>query len=116
MVHQSLCDNAQADTSFKAALRAFREIGHQRGVARELESLSWCATCQSRDEEAVALASAAAAIRQKIAAPPKPAERERIERTLAQARGRLSPEAYAEAWNRGHTSPLDGLLGSGSRV
>ena len=105
-------DYAQADRSLKDALRAFRDVGHQRGVARQLESLSWCATCQSRDEQAVALASAAAAIRKRIAAPPKPAERERIERTLAQARGRISPEAYAEAWSQGHASPLDQLLGN----
>ena len=89
-------DYAQADGSLKEALRAFRELGHQRGVARQLESLSWCASCQSRDEQAVALASAAAAIRQQIAAPAEPAERERIERALAQARQRISPEAVRE--------------------
>ena len=82
--------------SLKEALQAFRALGHQRGVARQLESLSWCAGCQSRDEAAVALASAAAAIRQKIGAPAKQAEREKIERTLAQARTRISAEAYAQ--------------------
>jgi predicted ATPase/serine/threonine protein kinase len=103
---------AQADQSIKAALRAFRDLGHQRGVARQLESLSWCATCQSRDEEAVALASAAAAIRQRIAAPAKADERQRIERTLEQARARISPESYARAWRDGHTTSIDSLLGS----
>ena len=102
----------QADRSFKEALRAFRELGHQRGVARQLESLAWCATCQSREEQAVALTSAAAAIRQRIAAPPKPAERERIERALAQARGRISAEAYETAWTLGHSAPLDEVLGA----
>jgi hypothetical protein len=67
-------DHPHADRSFKDALKAFRELGHQRGAARQLESLAWCATCQARDEQAVALTSAAAAIRQRIAAPPKPAE------------------------------------------
>jgi tetratricopeptide (TPR) repeat protein len=105
-------DYPQADSSFKEALRAFRELGHQRGVARQLESLAWCATCESRDEQAVALTSAAAAIRQRIAAPPKPAERERIERALAQARGRISAEAYDTAWTEGHSAPLDRLLGT----
>jgi tetratricopeptide (TPR) repeat protein len=104
-------DYPQADSSFKEALRAFRELGHQRGVARQLESLAWCATCQSRAESAVALASAASAIRQRIAAPPKPAERGRIERTLSQARQRISPEEYERAWSHGHTAPLDHLLG-----
>jgi tetratricopeptide (TPR) repeat protein len=106
-------DYPGADSSFKDALRAFRDLGHQRGVARQLESLAWCATCQSRDTQAVALTSAAAAIRQRIAAPPKPAERERIDRALTQARGRISPEAYAHAWSEGHSAPLDRLLGTG---
>ena len=77
---------AAANGPLRQALQAFRELGHQRGVARQLESLSWCAGCQSHDEEAVALASAAAAIRQKIGAPAKPVEHDKVERTLAQAR------------------------------
>ena len=101
----------QADRSLREALQAFRELGHQRGVARQLESLSWCASCQSRDEAAVVLASAAAAIRQRIGAPAKQAEREKIERTLAQARARISAEAYANAWREGLTATLDRVLG-----
>lgn len=88
----------------------FRELGHQRGVAHQLESLAWCATRQSRDEQAVALASATAAMRQRIAAPPKPTERDRIARALAQARERISHEMYQNAWNQGHAAPLDRLL------
>ena len=57
---------AEADRSLEEAVQAFRALGHQRGVARQLESLSWCASCQSRDEAAVVLASAAAAIRHRI--------------------------------------------------
>jgi predicted ATPase/serine/threonine protein kinase len=104
-------DYAAANDSVKQALQAFRALGHQRGVARQLESLSWCASCQSRDEEAVALASAAAAIRLKIGTPAKQAEREQIDRTLAAARSRISAEAYANAWREGRTAPLDRTLG-----
>jgi len=57
------------------------------------------------------LASAAAAIRQKIAAPAKQVEREKIERTLAQARMRIGAEAYANAWREGLTATLDRVLG-----
>ena len=106
---------AQADGSIREALRVFRELGHQRGVARQLEALSWCASCQSRDEEGVMLAAAAAAIRQRIAAPAKAEERERIERTLSQARQRISPDAYARAWSEGQVAPLDRILGSETR-
>ena len=56
--------------SLTEALQAFRALGHQRGVVRQLEALSWCASCQSRDEAAVALAGAAAAIRHESA--PRP--------------------------------------------
>jgi predicted ATPase/serine/threonine protein kinase len=100
----------QADRSLREALRVFRELGHQRGVAKQLESLSWCAICQSRDEAAVTLVSAAAAIRQRMAASAKAAEREKIDRTLDQARSRLTAEAYENAWREGHTAPLDRIL------
>ena len=102
---------AGADNSLKAAVQAFRALGHQRGVARQLESLAWCASCQSRDERAVVLASAAAAIRHRIGAPAKLGERDRIERTLAQARTCISAEAYATAWREGLTATLDRILG-----
>jgi tetratricopeptide (TPR) repeat protein len=101
---------AQADGSLREALRVFRELGHQRGVARQLESLAWCAICQRRGEAAVTLASAAAAIRQRMGAQAKTAERERIEKTLDQARAAVTPEAYANAWREGHTAPLDRIL------
>ena len=98
-------DYPAADDSLRRALHAFRALGHQRGVARQLESLSWCALCQSRDQEAVALAGAAAAIRLKIGMPARDAEREQIDRTLATARARMSPEAYERAWRKGRTAP-----------
>ncbi len=103
-------DYAAANASLKEALHAFRALGHQRGVARQLESLSWCAGCQSRDEDAIVLASAAAAIRQKIGTPAKQIEREKIDRTLTAARLRISADAYASAWREGRTATLDRVL------
>jgi hypothetical protein len=101
---------AAAEGSLKEAVRAFRDLGHQRGVARHLELLSWCASCQSREEAAVTLASAASAIRQKLGTPAKQDERERIDRALAKARGRLTAQAFANAWNEGLTITLDRVL------
>ena len=109
----SICDAgeyAEADRSLREALGVFRQLGHQRGVAKQLESLAWCAICQSRDEAAVTLVSAAATIRQRMAASAKAAERERIDKTLDQARRRLTAEAYENAWREGHTAPLDRIL------
>jgi predicted ATPase/serine/threonine protein kinase len=104
------CDYTAANRSLIQALQAFRGLGHQRGVARQLESLSWCAGRQARDEEAVTLASAAAAIRLKIGSPPKQTERDRIDETLAMARTRIGADAYAKAWKEGRTAPLDRVL------
>ena len=104
-------DYEVADRSLMEALQAFRALGHQRGVARQLEALSRCAGNQSRHEAAVRLAGAAAAIRQRIGAPNKPLEREKVERTLAQARAGLGDEAYGAAWKEGHSAPLDRILG-----
>lgn len=61
--------------------------------------------------DAVPEAGAAAAIRQRIGAPSKLIEREKVERTLAQARAGLGDEAYGAAWKEGHSAPLERILG-----
>ena len=93
------------------AVQAFRALGHQRGVARQLESLSWCASCQSRDEAAVVLASAAAAIRHRIGTPAKQAEREKIERRWPRRAHAHQREAYARRVEEGLTATIDRILG-----
>jgi tetratricopeptide (TPR) repeat protein len=110
-VNVQACDDTAATGALVEALRAFRELGHQRGVARLLESLAWCAGRQSRDEEAVALASAAATIRLKIGTPPKPNERDKVDATLAQARSRIRSEVYDDAWRQGARHPSVAHLG-----
>jgi predicted ATPase/serine/threonine protein kinase len=102
---------AAADASLRQALRAFHAVGHQRGVARQLELLSWCAGCQTHDREAIMLASAAAGLREKIGTPAKPTELDKIERTLAAARTRISADAYASAWEEGRIGSIDLILG-----
>ncbi len=102
---------AEADRSLKEAVQAFRALGHQRGVARQLESLSWCASCQSRDEAAVVLASAAAAIRQKIGAPRQAgANGKRSSARWPRRECGSVPRRIAEAWREGLTAPLDRIL------
>jgi predicted ATPase len=106
-------DYAAADARLRQALQAFREVGHQRGVARQLEALAWSSACQSRDADAVALVSAAGALRARIGKPPNPAEQQRIHATLERAQARLDAASYADAWRRGLTTPLDHLPGIG---
>ena len=98
-------DYAAANRCLIEALQVFRKLGHQRGVARQLESLSWCASCQSRDAQAVALASAAGAIRQKVGTPPKQAEREKIDQTLALAKNAPQCRRLRERLERGAHGP-----------
>jgi predicted ATPase/serine/threonine protein kinase len=109
------CDYAAARVSLTQALRVFREVGHQRGVARQLEMLSWCASRQSRDHDAVALASAAAAIRMKIGSPARQEESGRVGQSLAAAHSRLTAEAYDRAWREGRAMDLDRLMAAESR-
>ncbi len=100
-----------ANVLFRQALVAFRQLGHQRGVARQLEALSCGAGRTGREAEAVALASAAAAIRARIGAPLKQDEQEKVNETLTRARARLDAAAYEQAWQRGRKETIDTLLG-----
>jgi hypothetical protein len=61
----------------------------------------------------VALAGAAAAIRLKIGSPARQDERGRVEETLALARGRMTPDDYADAWRAGRTATVEDLLAPG---
>ena len=105
-------DYGAAAGALVEALAIFHKLGHRRGVARGLALLSFCASRQNRDETAVRLASAAAAVRLRIGAPLRPLEHARIDETLAQARERIDPEAYAAAWREGRTATMDSILAS----
>ncbi len=104
--------HGRAQRTLVEALRAFQRLGHQRGVARQLELLCWCAGCEQRYVEAVRLASAAASIRRRIGTRAKPRDEVRTAETLAAARRHLPGGAYDEAWQSGRTEPLDHLVAS----
>ena len=108
-------DYAAADRSLAEALGALDAIDHKRGVARQLELLAYCAGLQSRDGEAVRLASAAAAIRLRLGAPAKRLEHEKVNDTLARARTRIGADAYNEAWREGRMTSLERILGMAAR-
>lgn len=105
-------NHASATSALLESLRAFRELGHQRGVARQLERLAWCLGCERRYEAAVRLASAAAAIRQRIGAPIKPAERSRVDETLAHAKACMHADSFAQVWREARAVTLDSILES----
>lgn len=105
-------NHASATSALLESLRTFRELGHQRGIARQLERLAWRFGCERRYRAAVRLASAAAAIRQRIGAPIKPTERERIDETLAHARSRIDADTFAHVWREARFETLDAILES----
>jgi hypothetical protein len=58
-------------------------------------------------ESALTLAGAAAAIRQQLLAPLTGSAKARVDRTLAEARGRLSSAEATASWMRGWTMEQD---------
>jgi predicted ATPase len=105
-------DYNAAAASLAEALNALHALGHQRGVARRLEALSWCAGRQARHSVAVRLASAAAAIRERILVPAGDAERGQIAHTMAEARQLLDRADYDQAWAEGHKMTMDQIFDS----
>jgi predicted ATPase/serine/threonine protein kinase len=103
-------DCVAAGRHLRAALDAYLAIGHRRGVARQLETMATCAVRLSRDLLAVRLAAAATAIRQRIGAPGRATERERVSAVLTQVRSRVGEGVYARAWSEGLSEPLERVL------
>ena len=79
----------------------FHELGHKRGIARVLECLAVAAAAQSRPEQSLRLAGAAASLRQRIGAPLIPAQRGVLEEKLEKARNVVTNTAGLEAWSTG---------------
>jgi hypothetical protein len=82
-------------------MKIFQDLGHKRGIARVLECFAVSAAMQSRPQQALRLAGAAAALRQRIGAPLIPAEQSRLDRKLAPARNMLTNNADLQAWSSG---------------
>jgi predicted ATPase/serine/threonine protein kinase len=107
----SLCgdqgNNAEARRLFGESLRMFQELGHQRGIARVLESLAVSAAAQSNAERSLILAGVAAALRQRLGAPLRPAEQPRLDKALEFARRSLGSAAGLAAWMEGWAMPVE---------
>jgi predicted ATPase len=79
-------DQEAARSLFVRALRTFIDLGHTRGVARVLEGLACVAVREGDLDKALTLCAAAEGIRQRVGAPQRPAEREKLDRILEPAR------------------------------
>jgi hypothetical protein len=90
-----------AENLYGESVKIFRDLGDNRGIARVLECFAVGAAEQSRPQQALRLAGATAALRQRIGTPLIPAEQSKLERKLEIARNMLSNAADLEAWSSG---------------
>jgi len=72
-------------------------------LPRVLESCSICAAAAGESQRAVTFAGSAAALRQALHKPLPDAAKVKLERALAEARGRLSSSEATASWMRGWT-------------
>lgn len=85
----------------REGLEAAAKLGDPRAMALALEGLAGAHALEGRPRDAALLLSAAAAARQRVAAPLPPAERGDVDRITAAARAALGPEAFRAAYEEG---------------
>jgi hypothetical protein len=95
-------DHVTAHAAYREALGLFVSLGHKRGIARTLEGFACSALGQGHPARALAIAAAAAHLRQRIGAPPMPTEHAKLRDKLQPAwtllNGADSGAAYARGW------------------
>jgi hypothetical protein len=79
-------------------------------VAAALEELGVLAVRQGHGQDGVQLLGAAAALREAMGAPIRPADRHAVEEALAVARTALGSLPFAEAWDLGQNLPVEQIV------
>jgi predicted ATPase/serine/threonine protein kinase len=102
-----LGNNPEARRLYGESIKVFQELGHKRGIARALECLAVSAAAQSKAEQSLHWAGAAAALRQQLGVPLIPAEQRRLEKALEFARRTLGDAAGLTAWMEGWAMPVE---------
>jgi predicted ATPase len=102
-----LGDNDEALRLYGESIKIFLELDYKRGVARVLECLAASAAAQSKAEQSLHLAGAAAALRQRLGAPLTPVEHHTLEKALEFARRTLGNAAGLAAWMKGWEIPVE---------
>jgi predicted ATPase/DNA-binding CsgD family transcriptional regulator len=100
-------DRYQAETQHHEALRLWDKTGQRVCLAASLEALAGLAADQGRGEHAARLFGAAHAFRRAIGYVRASAEQAAHDADLASARQRLSPQAFAAAWEQGEALSLE---------
>ncbi|HET9224106.1 MAG TPA: tetratricopeptide repeat protein, partial [Roseiflexaceae bacterium] len=101
-------DQARAAVLLRDGLKLAWSIGDRRRAAFCLEGLAVGRSCRPLD--AARLLGAASALREALGAPLPEAERPDYERALAIARTGAGPAAFASAWEKGQTMPIEQVI------
>ncbi|HUS15477.1 MAG TPA: tetratricopeptide repeat protein, partial [Chloroflexia bacterium] len=92
------------------SLRIRQELEDRWGTAFSLEGLARLAYRQGAAARAVQLYGAAAALRQAIRSPLAPGDQTKQDVITTALRSQLGEVAYHDAWQRGHTLPLEAIV------
>ncbi len=99
-------DYSTANSFYRESIKIFEELDHKRGIARVLECFACSAAAQSRAEQSLRLAGAAASLRQNIGVPLSPAEQMKLDTSLEPARRAISNDRGTTAWLEGWALPV----------
>jgi predicted ATPase/DNA-binding winged helix-turn-helix (wHTH) protein len=100
-------DHVTAHAAYREALALFVNLGHKRGIARALEGFACSALAQRDAARALAIAAAAAHLRQWIGAPLMPTEKSKLDEKLQPAWTSLNEADSRAAYARGWAMSLD---------
>jgi DNA-binding CsgD family transcriptional regulator len=110
-----LGDYASAGPGFQRSLVLNWELGFLQGLSPPLEGLAMVALQQALPERAAHLLAAAQTLRESIAGPLAPADRDDYDRALAEVREALGEEAFAEAWRAARGLSIEQAVELGSQ-
>jgi tetratricopeptide (TPR) repeat protein len=103
-------DHVTAHAAYREALLLFVKLGHKRGIARALEGFACSALAQRDPARALAIAGAAAHLRQWIGAPLMPAEQSKLGEKLQPAWTSMNEAESSAAHARGWAMSLDNAI------
>jgi predicted ATPase/DNA-binding CsgD family transcriptional regulator len=95
---------------YEESLALARKINSKLNIAVCLEGMASVLAKQGEFVRATLLWGAAEALREAIAAPIWPVERDAYERSVTEARSRLGEWIFAATWSQGRTRPLEQIL------
>jgi hypothetical protein len=91
---------------YQESLVVFGELGDKRGIAKVLEGFAGMASSRDRAEEALHLAGAATAVRNRLGVQPRQARRSATDSVVTAARVSLGTKAD-EIWKEGERMSLE---------